>query len=165
MPFDSVDLPFPKTTQRYKSFTRGTMIPRRVFKESLLKGTATRLVLTPVLVVLAPIALSLSAGEVPEETRISSFVAPEYPRVARQLMQSGDVVLTLTVDTSGRPKDIVVKAGHVLLGESATSTVSKWRFVPPPSTRNTSVFFHYRFSGTPRDCNPSTIVTVDLQAL
>jgi TonB family protein len=136
---------------------------RKDFRMSL-RRIATKLVFALVSFVLMPMAISPSESGAPEDMRISYFVAPEYPRVARQLMQSGDVVVRVTVDTSGRPTDILVQGPHVLLGESAKATVSKWRFVPPPSTRNTSVFFHYGFSGTPRDCNPSTVVTVDLQA-
>src|SRR5262245_41265246 len=56
--------------------------------------------------------------------RVSYFVAPEYPPLARQAMQSGDVVLTVTVDPSGKPTDISIQAPHVLLGESAKRTVS-----------------------------------------
>lgn len=113
---------------------------------------------------MALLGLGHSEGGVPEDMRVLYFVAPEYPRVARQLMQSGDVVLTVTVDASGKPTDIVVQAPHVILGESAKEMVPKWRFAPPPSVRKNSVFFHYGFSGTPRECNPSTILTVDLQA-
>lgn len=136
---------------------------RAIFRKSF-KRIANKLffVFAPVVVVL--LAVGHSQSRVPEDMRVSYFVSPEYPRVARQLMQSGDVALTVTVDTSGRPTEIVVKTPHVLLGESAKQTVSKWLFVPPSSTSRKHVFFHYGFSGTPRDCNPSTIVTVDLQA-
>ena len=81
-------------------------------------------------------------------------------------MQSGDVVLTVTVDPSGKVTDISVQAPHVLLGESAKRTVSQWRFdsIPPPLPRKGYVFLHYGFSGTPRDCNPATVVAADLEA-
>jgi len=142
-------------------FTGGIAVRQPIFKQNL-KGIVTKLLLAcpPLIVTLA--ALGQSGGRIPEDMRISYFVAPEFPRVARQLMQSGDVVLTVTVDASGTPTNIAVQAPHVLLGESAKETVSKWRFIPPPFTAKNTIFFHYGFSGTPRECNPSTVVTVDL---
>ena len=99
------------------------------------------------------------------DLRVTYFVSPEYPRLARQAMQSGDVVLTVTVDASGKPTDVAVQAPYPLLGGPAKETVLKWRFspVPPPSSRKGHVFFHFSFSGTPRECNPSTIVAADLE--
>jgi len=104
-------------------------------------------------------------GEVGEKPRISYFVSPAYPPLARQAMQSGDVTLTVTVDASGKPTDIVVNTPYPLLGGPTKETVSQWRFapVPPPSTRKCQVFFHFGFSGTPRECNPNTVVAVDLE--
>jgi TonB family protein len=80
-------------------------------------------------------------------------------------MQSGDVMLTVTVDASGRPTDIAVDTPHPLLGGPTKEAVSKWRFVPvaAPSKRKGYVFFHFGFSGTARECNPSTVVAVDLE--
>ena len=99
------------------------------------------------------------------DLRVTYFVSPEYPRLARQAMQSGDVVLTVTVDASGKPTDVAVQAPHPLLEGPAKETVLKWRFspVPPPSSRKGHVFFHFSFSGTPRECNPSTVVAADLE--
>jgi TonB family protein len=128
------------------------------------KSTASRSLIVFTLLFLLLSVLRQSESQVPEDMRISYFVAPEYPRVASQLLQSGDVVLTVTVDTSGMPRDIAVQSPHILLGESAKECVSRWRFVPPSSPRKNPIFFHYGFSGNPRECNPSTIVTLDLQA-
>jgi TonB family protein len=133
---------------------------RAIFTESF-RIIAGRLFIIIPLFLLA--ALGQSERGTPEDMKISYFVSPEYPPLARQAMQSGDVVLTVTVDTSGRPTDIDVKAPYVLLGESAKQTVSNWRFVPPSSTSKKHVFFHYGFSATPRECNPRTVVAVDMQ--
>jgi TonB family protein len=136
---------------------------RKIFKNNL-KSIASKIMILITLLTLLITGLGLSEAEISEELRFSYFVSPEYPRVARQLRQSGDVVLTVTVDKTGRPSEIEVQAPHVLLGESAKAVVSKWRFSPLSSSHKYPIFFHYGFSGTPRECNASTIVTVDLNA-
>ncbi|MEW5980481.1 MAG: hypothetical protein AB1898_32240, partial [Acidobacteriota bacterium] len=52
-----------------------------------------------------------------------------------------------------------------LFGGPTKETVSKWRFEPvsAPSRQRGHVFFHFGFSGTPRECNPNTVVAVDLE--
>lgn len=120
------------------------------------------------LYVLGPqILVPRALGQAPNEgdLRVIYFVSPEYPPLARQAMQSGDVVLTLTVDASGKPTDVAVQTPYPLLGGPAKETVLKWRFapVPPPSSRKGHVFLHFGFSGTPRECNPSTVVAADLE--
>lgn len=137
---------------------------RKIFKQNL-KSIANKLFLFSSFVILA-FAVSVQ-GQVEEPLRVSYFISPEYPRLARQAMMSGDVVLTVTVDATGTPKDIVFKAPYPLLGEYAKEAVSKWRFNPvsPPSTRKGFVFIHYSFSGTTRDCDPSTVVAADLENL
>jgi TonB family protein len=134
---------------------------RPIFKKNF-RSTASRVFFlsAPLILVLATLGHSQDG-----ELRVSYFVSPQYPPLARQAMQSGDVTLTVTVDASGKPTDIAVDAPYTLLGGPAKETVSKWRFVPvpPPSSRKGYVFFHYSFSGTPRECNPSTIVAADLE--
>ena len=133
---------------------------RKTLKQHI--RAASTVVLLGLIVVLAALGQSTNDGDL----RVTYFVSPEYPRLARQAMQSGDVVLTVTVDASGKPTDVAVQAPHALLAGPAKETVLKWRFapVPPPSSRKGYVFFHFSFSGTPRECNPSTVVTADLQA-
>lgn len=136
---------------------------RKTFKW-LFRGTlaGSFFVLGSLIVLRAALGQSTTDGNL----RVTYFVSPEYPRLARQAMQSGDVVLTVTVDASGKPTDVAVQAPYPLLAGPAKETVLKWRFapVPPPSSRKGHVFFHFSFSGTPRECDPSTIVAADLEA-
>ena len=70
------------------------------------------------------------------------------------------------MDASGKPTDVAVQAPYALLAGPAKETVLKWRFAPVPllSSRKGHVFFHFSFSGTPRECNPTTVVAADLEA-
>ena len=138
---------------------------RSIFRQSL-KNTVARISLISVLLILLLGALGRSQN-VQEGLEVRYFVSPEYPRLARQAMMSGDVVLTVTVDASGKPTDVSVKGPYALLEEGAKATVSKWRFnaVTPHFTRKRHVFIHYSFSGNARDCDPSTIVAADLESL
>lgn len=134
------------------------------FKKSY-ESTVSRIFFLFALLILVFATLGHSQGD--EALRISYFVAPEYPPLARQAMMSGDVMLTVIVDASGKPSDISVDAPYGLLGGPAKETVAKWRFnpVPPPSTRRGYVFIHYSFSGIARDCNPTTTIAADMEKL
>ena len=129
------------------------------------KNIATRLFLVSLSVGGTLAAPGYEKSEITGRLRITYFVAPGYPPLARQAMQSGDVTLTVTVDASGRPTDIAVDTPHPLLGGPTKEAVSKWRFVPvaSPFKRKGYVFFHFGFSGTARECDPSTVVAVDLE--
>jgi TonB family protein len=137
-------------------------VHRQIFSQNLRNGVNRLLFVFIVIMMQFGV---IGFGQDDGALRVSYFVSPEYPRLARQAMMSGDVALTVTVDAAGTPKDIVFKAPYALLGEGAKEAVSKWRFNPalPSSTRKGFVFIHYSFSGTPRDCNPSTVVAADLE--
>jgi len=100
-----------------------------------------------------------------ERPRIWYFAAPEYPPVARQAMQSGDVVLQLTVSPGGTVTNVTAKGPHPILCDHARATAMRWRFEPGTSAREIAAFLHYGFSGEPRECHPRTAVNADLNAL
>jgi TonB family protein len=147
-----------------QGFTKEITMSQPNFSKNF-KSTASRIFLLFTLLILALAVLGLSQDDGP--LRVYYFVSPEFPPLARQAMMSGDVMLTVTVDASGKPTDIAAKAPYGLLGGPAKEIVERWRFNPvaPPSTRRGYVFIHYSFSGTTRDCNPRTIVAADLENL
>lgn len=123
----------------------------------------SRLVALLCLVIAGVTGILLPAQQTPEDLQVSYFVAPEYPPLAKQAMQSGDVTLTITVDPSGKVTHVLAHSPHSLLSGSAREVLAQWRFVPGTKVRKGTVFFHYGFSGVPRDCNPRTVVAADLR--
>ena len=58
-------------------------------------------------------------------------VDPEYSEEARKAKYSGEVMLSIVVDTEGRARDIhVVKSLGMGLDEKAVEAVEKWKFKP-----------------------------------
>lgn len=57
---------------------------------------------------------------------------PPYPRMARQLGQEGQVILSVEVDESGRAElvSVLKSSGYKLLDDAAVKTVKGWIFIP-----------------------------------
>jgi TonB family protein len=56
---------------------------------------------------------------------------PEYSEEARKAKYSGTVVLSITVDATGKPRDIkVIRSLGLGLDEKAIEAVTKWKFRP-----------------------------------
>src|SRR5438270_11804743 len=58
------------------------------------------------------------------------YVVPQYPRVAREQKIQGDVILTATIDKTGKIQNLRLVLGDPILGESAMAAVKKWRYRP-----------------------------------
>lgn len=84
-------------------------------------------------------SISSPAYETPEGNRkIITRVAPEYPRVARNLNIRGSVKLEAVVAPDGSVKSVEVKGGHPLLAQAAQEAIRNWKFEPAPhETRET----------------------------
>lgn len=77
----------------------------------------------------APITVRTSPGIL--RALLISGPQPEYPAAAKQNHIQGAVVLALTVDEGGVPKDIrVVSSPDDSLSQSAVAAVEQWRYKP-----------------------------------
>jgi protein TonB len=56
--------------------------------------------------------------------------APEYPQMARIAHISGDVLLKVTIDRTGRVTNVVAMQGHPILIQSAINAVKQWKYRP-----------------------------------
>jgi len=61
---------------------------------------------------------------------VKDYIPPEYPRIAQSAGISGDVVIEVTIDPSGRPTEWKVLEGHPALAEASLLVFPRWRFVP-----------------------------------
>lgn len=136
---------------------------RQIFKKNS-KNIVSKVILV---LLFGPIVFSYRSHCQERLANLTYFVAPEYPRLARQAMLSGDVHLTVTLNPDGVPKEVTFKAPHDLLGWAAKENVLKWRFdsIYPASIRTRYVVFHYGFREKPRHCDPSTTVGIDIETL
>ena len=70
---------------------------------------------------------------------------PEYPLLARQTRQMGEVTLSVTIDAEGKVQHVVVMSvkpnqrAYQLLQDSAIENVQHWTFVKPPTAPYTEV--------------------------
>ena len=142
-------------------FTRRTLLRHRICPMKL-RRTAIEVALISTLIIVGLFGAQTTVAPV-GELRLQRFTSPEYPRLARQAMQSGDVTVNVTVDPSGTVSDLSAKSPHPLLEGPTIEAVRKWRFEPSSSGGKGAIFFHFGFSATVRDCNPITSVTIDLR--
>jgi protein TonB len=61
-------------------------------------------------------------------------VQPTYPPIARQLGITGVVVVTTTVDPTGKVIKAESTSGNKLLAPSAIEAVKQWKFAPGDAT-------------------------------
>jgi TonB family protein len=64
------------------------------------------------------------------EGKLIRKVLPQYPEMARRSGVGGDVVLSATIGTDGKLKNIRVVSGSPLLREAAISAAKQWRYSP-----------------------------------
>ena len=57
-------------------------------------------------------------------------VNPEYPPLARETRLSALVILEVTVDTSGRVRDVTVLRGQPIFDDAAVAAVRQWIYRP-----------------------------------
>ncbi|MEA2488220.1 MAG: hypothetical protein QOH21_12 [Acidobacteriota bacterium] len=64
-------------------------------------------------------------------TLATKSCAPDYPRIARMVRVTGDVILEFAIDADGRAGEIaVLKPGLFGLTEAACDALSRWSFQP-----------------------------------
>ncbi len=64
------------------------------------------------------------------EGKLIRKVLPQYPEMARRAGVGGDVILSATIGTDGKLKNIRVVSGSPLLREAAISAAKQWRYSP-----------------------------------
>jgi len=64
------------------------------------------------------------------EGKLIRKVLPQYPDMARRAGVSGDVVLSGTISTDGKLKNLNVVSGSPLLREAAMAAARQWRYSP-----------------------------------
>jgi TonB family protein len=70
-----------------------------------------------------------AAGELAEPVLLKQ-VMPDYPTPAKNSHVSGTVVLQAVIDKEGRPKDLKVVSGQVMLQQAALDAVRQWEYRP-----------------------------------
>jgi TonB family protein len=70
---------------------------------------------------------------------VKSRVPPAYPELAKRLKIDGVVTLEATVDADGKVTAVKTVHGSKVLSQAAEDAVSKWKFVPGPSTSTEEV--------------------------
>jgi TonB family protein len=101
-----------------------------------------------------PKQTAVLAAQVPKKAvpaRLIHSVAAQYPPMARQLHVEGEVLLNVSVDTTGAVSTIKVVSGPPLLRTAATDCVKRWKYQPATlgdkpvaSTEVVKLDFHWR---------------------
>ena len=95
--------------------------PRHSFFAAILKPVPLSL-----LALLLYAAPSLDA----QERAAVHKVPPTYPTIARQMGITGTVIVTTTIDASGKVVKAESSSGNKLLAGAAIDAVKQWKFAP-----------------------------------
>jgi TonB family protein len=79
-------------------------------------------------------ALSSAAPLHAQQRATIHQIPPVYPPIARQMGITGTIVVTITVDASGKVIKAESTSGNKLLSSSAIDAVKQWKFAPGEST-------------------------------
>jgi periplasmic protein TonB len=83
--------------------------------------------------VAAPVVVPTLGPRVSQGVRAATIlrrVEPSYPREALSLRIQGPVVMSATIGTDGRMKNVRAIKGHPVLARAATDAVKQWRYKP-----------------------------------
>lgn len=80
----------------------------------------------------ASTAVTEAAAATPEPLGALENKSPQYPKLARQRGQEGEVTLRVEVSGQGQALNVSIQksSGHSLLDKAALDAVKKWRFRP-----------------------------------
>jgi TonB family protein len=70
-------------------------------------------------------------------------VPPNYPIIAKQMGITGTVVVTATVDATGKVLKAESTSGNKLLAASAIDAVKQWKFAPGTATETFPVSVNF----------------------
>jgi TonB family protein len=84
------------------------------------------------------------------------FVAPAYPRAARQAKKQGTVTAQLVVDTSGTAT-VKIESGDLAFSEQVVTALKKWRFAPSNAQKTLAATFTFALAGEPTEYASTTV--------
>ena len=84
--------------------------------------------------VVASILMVAAIAHASTDRAVRSRVSPMYPELAKRLKIDGVVRLEATVDADGKVTAVKTLSGSKALSQAAEDAVSKWKFVPGPSS-------------------------------
>lgn len=118
--------------------------PASAQSRTTLAKSFTRILLST-LPLLGIVCLVLSSSLQAQERAATHKVPPMYPPIARQMRVTGIVVVTATVDASGRVVKAQSTSGNRLLAPAAIEAVKQWRFTTGDGTVTFNVSVNFEF--------------------
>jgi TonB family protein len=91
---------------------------------------------------LALLALAIAPARAQERAAVRK-VAPSYPALAKQMGVTGTVVVTATVDPSGKVIKAESTSGNKLLVSAALDAVKQWKFAPGDTTESFPITINF----------------------
>jgi TonB family protein len=96
----------------------------------------------------------LAAQEVPVEIGLRSFLAPEYPTVARQARIQGEVRLSISVGADGKVVSAEASAGPEILAAYAKANILRWSYTPIGKPMKLAVVYTFRLEPPEKERTP-----------
>ena len=73
---------------------------------------------------------SLEGGKVCWSCRVTFFVIPAYPEVARKEQKQGIVSASVVLTAEGEIQQVQIRSGDQLLASAVEAALQRWRFTP-----------------------------------
>jgi TonB family protein len=106
------------------------------------------------------LAQTSGSGPLPQ---LMTFVAPAYPRLARDGRMTGTTVTRVTVGKDGNIIEAVTLSGHPFFARYVLAALKQWKFSASEKDHILDVICRFEFYGDGKCFNtPETIVSADL---
>ena len=102
------------------------------------------------------IASMVFAQSLPEASGpiLLTFVAPAYPRVAKEKRMQGTAVTEITIGTDGKVIDVKTVSAHPVFAGYVVLALKQWRFKPLP--KESALRITTKFEFLDDDCSEGT---------
>jgi TonB family protein len=146
----------PKQTSDLGSDDQQTVQLIKAFKEENEMKPTTRMVCSILLA-----CCTLLGQEPPAQMGLRSFLAPEYPPVARQARIQGDVRLSVTVGTDGRVVSVESSTGPHILAAHAKANVVRWSYTLIGQPMKLNVVYTFRLEKPETERAPAPTIELE----
>jgi TonB family protein len=103
----------------------------------------------------------LVGQEAPAQVGLRSFLAPGYPRIARQARIQGEVRLSVSVGPDGRVVSVESSAGPRILEAYAKANVLRWSYMPIGQPMKLNVVYTFRLEKPEMEREPAPTIELE----
>jgi TonB family protein len=93
---------------------------------------------------------------------VLTFVAPAYPRAAKEQRMQGRAISAITIGTDGKVVDVKTLSAHPVFASYALPALKQWKFKPAQKEQTVEVTFSFEFVDVNAGSEGETYISAEL---